>query len=61
VSEVREANQTEYRLIAQRTEALEMVRDLLKNYRDNDRNGLGIAPIMRAQQLLKKYKMSLDD
>lgn len=47
-------------LIAERDEALQIVKRLLENYRDNDRQGLGIAPIFIAQAVLRKHEIKLD-
>lgn len=44
---------------AERDEALQMVKRLLENYRDNDRKGLGLGPIMQARNLLAKHGIVL--
>ncbi len=42
-------------LEAELKEALETLKLVLDNYRDNERKGIGMGPLFRAGQLLRKH------
>lgn len=44
------------RLRRQRDEALQALRDLLDNYKQNDGQGLGIGPVTKTKALLAQYE-----
>lgn len=47
-------------LTAECDEALQVVKRLLENYRDNDRRGLGLGPILAARAVLRKHDLKLE-
>lgn len=49
------SNELDSHFLKQRDEALQMLKDILDNYRDNNRKGIGMGPLFKAAELLKKY------
>lgn len=45
---------------AERDEALAMLKEVLDNYKHNDRKGIGFGPLIRAGNLLRKYGLIED-
>lgn len=41
----------------ERDEALKMLKEILENYKYNNRKGIGMGPLLRASKLLDKYGM----
>lgn len=41
----------------ERDEALKMLKEILENYKYNNRKGIGMGPLSRARKLLDKYGM----
>ncbi len=39
----------------ERDEALKALKDVLENYKYNDRKGIGMGPLVRARKILDKY------
>lgn len=46
--------------IRQRDEALKALKDVLDNYKYNDRKGIGMGPLSRARKLLDIYGMLVE-
>lgn len=42
-------------LEAELKEALEALKNVLDNYRSNDRKGIGMGPLFKASQILRKH------
>lgn len=45
---------------AERDEALAMLKEVLDNYKRNERKGIGFGPLIRAGNLLRKYGLTAD-
>ena len=55
VTEVSMSNELETNLLKQRDEAVQVLREVMENFKFNEKKGLGLGVMLKAHRLLERY------